>query len=160
MKSADRIDFSDVDDGSQSFQGLTAAFAHFTVSADDHLFAAEHHIRRTLQTVNQNNQSRSKHFSGMRRWKRGQRWRVPVDDRLPARVQVVEFGLGDGIVDVHGRNRQFPRFGQLIESVDARDALFHDSFHFIQQFKLLIRLHNQFNHLLINHLIIFIINMI
>ena len=60
LQSADRIDFGDVDDGSQGFQGLAAAFAHFTVSADDHLFAAEHHVRCPFQTVQKHHNNKNK----------------------------------------------------------------------------------------------------
>lgn len=84
LKGADGIDFSDVDDGSQGFQGLAASLAHFAVAADDDLLPAEHHVGGPFETVN---------------------------DGLLARVEIVEFGFGDGIVDVHGRHRQFVRLG-------------------------------------------------
>lgn len=39
----------------------------------------------------------------------------PVQDRLPAAVQVVKLLLGDGVVDIHGRHAQLPSFGQLVQ---------------------------------------------
>ncbi len=51
----------------------------------------------------------------------------PVDDGLFAGVEIVELGLGDRVVDVHSRHRQFARLGQLVQPVHARHALLHDA---------------------------------
>lgn len=43
----------------------------------------------------------------------------------PTRVQIVELGLGDGVVDIHGWYHQLARFAELVQSVHARHALFY-----------------------------------
>lgn len=37
--------------------------------------------------------------------------------------------LGDGVVDVHGGDGEFARLGELVEAVDAGDALLHNALH-------------------------------
>ena len=51
LKGTNGIDFSDVNDGTECFKGLTAALADFTVSANDDLLTAKHHVRRPFQTA-------------------------------------------------------------------------------------------------------------
>lgn len=41
--------------------------------------------------------------------------RLPIQDGLPATVEVVEFLLGDWVIHIHGRNTQFSCLGQLVE---------------------------------------------
>ena len=57
-----------------------------------YLFPAKHKISRSLQTV---------------------------DDRLPARVEVVELGLDDTVVHVHGGDGQFRWLAELVETMDT-----------------------------------------
>lgn len=40
---------------------------------------------------------------------------LPIQDGLPAAVQVVKLLLGDGVIDIHGGHTQLPSFGQLVE---------------------------------------------
>ena len=101
LKSADGIDFGDVDDGSECFKCLAAPLADFAVAADDHLLAAEHHVGGSLETV---------------------------DDGLLARIQIVKLGFRHGIVHVHRRNSQFVGFRQLVKTVHSGHALLDDTF--------------------------------
>ena len=71
-----------------------------TVAADDHLLAAEHNIRASLDAI---------------------------DDRLSAEVQVVEFGLRHAVVDVHRGYGEILRATHLIETMYARDGLLDDA---------------------------------
>ena len=52
LQGADGIDFSHVHDTAHGLETLTAAFADLTVTTDDNLFASEHNVGRSLQTVN------------------------------------------------------------------------------------------------------------
>jgi hypothetical protein len=64
----------------ESAQGLGRTLAHVAVAGDDGDLAGDHHVGGALDAVHQ---------------------------RLAAAVQVVELGLGDGVVDVDGGERQF-----------------------------------------------------
>lgn len=77
LQGANGIDFGDVDYGAERLQSLTASFAHFTIATDDHLLTTKHHIGGSFQTV---------------------------DNGLFARVEIIELGFSDGIIDVHGRH--------------------------------------------------------
>lgn len=66
-----------------------------------HLLAAEHDVRAPFEALN---------------------------NGLAAAVQVVELGLGDGVVDVHGGHEQLAGPGQLVEAVHAGHALLDDAF--------------------------------
>ena len=52
---------------------------------------------------------------------------LPVDDALPAAVEVVELGLGHRVVDVHSWHGQLLLLAQLIETVDASHRLLHNT---------------------------------
>lgn len=120
LQSANGIDFRDVNDGTQRLECLATAFAHFAVTANGDLLAAEHHVSGPLQAV--------KNWSSIGRFDEERLQRVPVNNGLLARVEIVELGFRHGIVHVHRRHRELVRFRQLIETVDAGDALLHDAF--------------------------------
>ncbi len=73
-------------------QAVGAAFADIAVAADAGGFAGDHHAQGTLEAVGQ---------------------------RFAAAVQVVELGLGDGVIDVDGGHQQFAGGEHLVEAVDA-----------------------------------------
>src|SRR5690606_11886616 len=52
-----------------------------------------------------------------------------VDQRLAAAIQVVELGLGDRIVHVDGRERQFTILRHLVQAVHAGGGLFGHATH-------------------------------
>ena len=44
---------------------------------------------------------------------------LPVQDGLPAAVEVVKLLLGHRVVDIHGRDTQLPRLGQLVQPIHS-----------------------------------------
>ena len=48
---------------------------------------------------------------------------LPVNNGLPAGVEVVEHCFGDGVVDIHGRHVEFAGLAELVEAVHARHTL-------------------------------------
>ena len=54
-----------------------------------------------------------------------------VDQRLAAAVEVVELGLGHGVVDVDGRDQQLALLQHLVEPVDAGGGLLADAAPFL-----------------------------
>jgi len=73
LEGADGVAFSDVDPGTAAAHGLGAALADVSEAADEHLLAADHDIGGPVESV---------------------------DEGVLAAVDVVELGLGDGVVDV------------------------------------------------------------
>ena len=71
---------------------MRTAFADIPVATDQGGFTGHHDIRCSFDAV---------------------------DQRFPAAVQVVEFGLGDGVVDVDRGERQLTVFLHLIQALDA-----------------------------------------
>ena len=71
-----------------------------TVATHDDLLATEHDVRASLDRI---------------------------DDRFATQIEVVELRLCHTVVHVHGRHGQCLRAAHLIESMNARDGLFHDA---------------------------------
>ena len=96
LQGVDGIDFRDQDAGAESAESLSAAFAHVTVSGDDGDLAGDHDVGGALDAI---------------------------DERLPAAVEVVKLGFGDGVVDVDGGDLEKSLLVELVEIVDARSGL-------------------------------------
>jgi len=96
LQGVDGIDFRDQDAGAESAESLSAAFAHVTVSGDDGDLAGDHDVGGALDAI---------------------------DERLPAAVEVVKLGFGDGVVDVDGGDLEKSLLVELVEIVDARGGL-------------------------------------
>ena len=77
LEGADGVDLGD-DTGTAGAQGCGAALANIAVAADDGHLAGDHDVGGTLDAV---------------------------EEGVLAAVEVVELGLGDGVVDVDGRER-------------------------------------------------------
>lgn len=92
LKSVDGIDFGDEDAGAESAKSLGAALADVSVSGDAGDLTGDHDVGSALDAV---------------------------DERLPAAVQVVKFGLGDGIVDVDGGDLEKSLLVELVEIMDS-----------------------------------------
>jgi hypothetical protein len=101
LEGADGVDLGDDHLSAHAAKGSSAAFANIAVTADHADFARDHHIGGTLDAVEQG---------------------------FAAAVEVVEFGLGDAVVDVDGREEQLARTSHFIEAVDAGGGLFGDTF--------------------------------
>jgi len=96
LKGADGIDLSDDHTAALTAERLGAALAHITIAADAGDLAAEHDVGGTLDTV---------------------------DERVTAAIDVVELALGDGVVDVDGREEKLTLGGELVETVDTSGGL-------------------------------------
>merc|ERR1712198_260433 len=96
LQGVDGIDFRDQDAGAESAESLSAAFADVTVSGDGGDLAGDHNVGGALDAV---------------------------DERLPAAVEVVKLGFGDGVVDVDGGDLEKSLLVELVEIVDARGGL-------------------------------------
>jgi len=92
LKGVDGIDLGDQDAGAESAKSLSAAFADVSVSGDAGDLAGDHDVGGALDTI---------------------------DERLPAAVEVVEFGLGHRVVDVDGGDLELTLLVELVEVVDT-----------------------------------------
>jgi len=96
LQGVDWVHLGDNDPAAESPQGLGAALADVSVAGDHGDLPGQHHVSGALDPVNQ---------------------------RLPAAVQVVELRLGDGVVDVDGGHLQVAELGHLVEVVHAGGGL-------------------------------------
>jgi hypothetical protein len=79
LESVDGVDLSDEDTGTHGVKGVSAALSDITETGDNGDLASNHDIGGTLDAV---------------------------DEGLAAAVKVVELALGDGVVDVDGRDEE------------------------------------------------------
>lgn len=100
LESADWVDFCNNDPGTLAPEGLSAAFADITVAEDESGLATDHDICSPVDTV---------------------------DEGVPAAVEVVELGLGDGVVDVDGWEEELAFLLELVEPVDTGGGFFTDA---------------------------------
>ena len=100
LEGTDGVDFCDDDVGAHAAQGLGAAFADIAVAADDGGFAGDHDVGGAFEAVQQG---------------------------FATAVEVVEFGFGDGVVDVDGREQEFAGLGVSNEAFDSGGGFFADS---------------------------------
>lgn len=96
LESTNGVDFSHIDNGSSTLQGLAAALANVTVAEHKALFTRDEHIDSPVKAI---------------------------DEGMLAAVQVVELGLGDRVIDIDGREEQSALLVELVESVDSSGGL-------------------------------------
>ena len=96
LKSADGIDLGNVNDATVGTHGSGAALTDITVSADDSLLTGHHDISGTHDTIGEG---------------------------VLAAVQVVELGLGDGVVDVDGGEKKGSVLLHGVKTVDTSGGL-------------------------------------
>lgn len=96
LEGVDGINLGDEDAGTHAAQSAGAALADITISSNNSDLTSDHDIGGTLDTV---------------------------DERLAAAVQVVELGLGDGVVDVDGRDQQLALLEHAVKVVDTSGGL-------------------------------------
>lgn len=102
LKGADGVNLSHVADGTGGLHGLGATLSDITVTADHSALAGNHDVGGTAQTIGQG---------------------------VLAAVQVVELGLGHGVVHVDGGEEKLILLGHDIKSVDAGGGLLRDTDH-------------------------------
>ena len=100
LEGADGVNFGDVDDTSVGTHGVGTSLTDISVSADDGLLSGKHDISGTHNTIGK---------------------------RVLASVQVVEFGLGDRVVDVDGREKKGSVLFHGVQSVDTGGGLLGNS---------------------------------
>ena len=100
LQRADGVDLGDDDSGALAAQRLRAALADVAVAADDRDLAADEHVGRAVDAV---------------------------DERVAAAVLVVELGLGDRVVDVDGREEQRALLHHVVETQHAGGGLLGDA---------------------------------
>lgn len=100
LEGVDGVNLSDDDTGTHAVEGLGATLADITETSDDSDLTSDHDIGGALDTVN---------------------------ERLTAAVKVVELGLGDGVVDVDGRNKELALLEHAVKVVDTGGGLLRDT---------------------------------
>lgn len=96
LEGVDGVNLGDKDVSTHAAEGVGATLTDVTVTGNDTDLTGNHDIGSTLDTVN---------------------------ERLTATVQVVELGLGDGVVNVDGRDGQLVLAEHLVEVVDTGGGL-------------------------------------
>mmetsp|Transcript_39426 Transcript_39426/g.95393 ORF Transcript_39426/g.95393 Transcript_39426/m.95393 type:complete len:371 (-) Transcript_39426:286-1398(-) len=100
LKGTDGVDFGNVDDASVGTHGMGATLTDISVSADDGLLSGKHDISGTHDTIGKG---------------------------VLASVQVIELGLGDGVVDVEGSEKKRSGLLHGVQTVDSSGGLFGDT---------------------------------
>jgi len=100
LKGADGIDLGDHDTGALGAEGLGAAFADVSITADHRDLAREHDVGRPHDAV---------------------------DQGVAATVDVVELGLGDAVVHIERREEQFALSKHLIKTMNSSCGFFRNA---------------------------------
>ena len=100
MEGVDGVDLGNDNTSTHSLQSGSATLSDITVTRDDTDLAGNHDVGGTLDTV---------------------------DEGLTATVQVVEFGLCDGVVDVDGGDLQLAVLQHLVQVVNTGGGLLGDT---------------------------------
>src|SRR5262249_42635769 len=100
LQGADRIDLGDEYRGAVAAKRLGTALAHLAIAAHHGFLAADHDVGGPLDAV---------------------------DETLAAAVEVVEFALGDAVVDVDGREAKRAGFDAFVKAVHAGRGFFADA---------------------------------
>ena len=97
LECANRVDLGDDHAGALTAQGLGAALTHVAVAAHDCDLAGHHHVGGAVDAV---------------------------DEGVAAAVEVVELGLGHGIVHVDSRELEAASLGHLVQTMHASSGFF------------------------------------
>lgn len=100
LEGVDGVNLSDENAGTHAVQGLSATLSDVTVAGNNGDLSSDHDIGSTLDTVN---------------------------ERLTATVQVVEFRLGDGVIDVDGRDEQLAILEHFVQVVNTSGSLLRET---------------------------------
>ena len=97
LECANRVDFGDDHAGALTAQGLCAALTHVAVAAHDCNLACHHHVGGAVDAV---------------------------DEGVAAAIEIVELGLGHGIVHVDCRELEAAGLGHLVKAMHAGSGFF------------------------------------
>jgi len=100
LEGVDGVDFGDDDASTEGAEGGGGALTDITVSGDEGGLAGDHDVGGALDTV---------------------------DERFTAAVEVVELGLGDGVVDVDGGDGELAVLLAAVEVLDTSGGFFGDT---------------------------------
>lgn len=100
LEGVDGVNLGDNDTGAHAVKGHGAALADITETSNDGDLAGNHDIGSTLDAVNEG---------------------------LTAAVEVVKLGLGDGVVDVDGGDKELVLLEHAVEVVDTSGGLLRDT---------------------------------
>jgi len=100
LECANRVDFGDDHAGALAAEALGAALTHVAVAAHDCNLAGHHHVGGAVDAV---------------------------DEGVAAAVEVVELGLGHGIVHVDGRELEAAGLGHLVQAMHAGSGFFRNA---------------------------------
>lgn len=100
LEGVDGVDLSNENASTHGVQSLSATLADITETGNDTDLTSNHDIGGTLDTI---------------------------DERLTATVQVVELGLGDGVVDVDGGNKELAVLEHAVEVVNTGGGLLRET---------------------------------
>lgn len=107
LKGTDGINLSNIDSSAWSCHWLTTSFSDITETEDQNFLSTDHDISGSVQTV---------------------------DQRVFASVNVVEFGLGDAVVNVDEGTNQFSLWFQFVKSGNTGCGFFGNSFKVFGEF--------------------------
>jgi len=96
LESADRVNLGDADASTSSLHGLSATLTDITETGNADVLTGEHDVGGTHDTIG---------------------------ERVTATVDVIELGLGDGVVNVDGREEELTLVGHLVETVNTGGGL-------------------------------------
>lgn len=111
LESVDGIDLSDNNTSTHGSKSLSTTLADVTETSDDSDLTSNHDIGGTLDTIN---------------------------ERFAASVKVVELGLGNGVVDVDGRDKELAFLQHTVEVVDTSGGLLGDTVAVLELFGVLL----------------------
>jgi hypothetical protein len=111
LKSVDGVDLSDDNAGTHAVESLGATLTDITETGNNGDLSSNHNIGGTLDTV---------------------------DERLAASVQVVELGLGNGVVDVDGGDEETLALQHAVEVVDTGGGLLRDTVAVLKHLRVLV----------------------
>lgn len=100
LKSADGIDFSNVDTSTASDHSFSATFTDITESADDDLLTSNHNVGGSENTIRK---------------------------RVSASIDIVELGFSNGVVNVDSGERKFTLLSDLVESMNTSGGFFRNT---------------------------------
>ena len=107
LQGVNGVNLGDDDARAEAAERMRGAFADIAVTTDDRDFAGDHDVGRALDAVGEG---------------------------FAAAVEVVEFGFGDGVVDVDGGNQKFPLFEHLIQAMNAGGGFLGNAFPIFHDF--------------------------
>lgn len=111
LKGVDGVDLSNDDTGTHAVESLGTALANITKTSNNGDLAGNHDIGCTLDAIN---------------------------ERLTAAVEVVEFGLGDGVVNVDGRDEKALALEHAVQMVNTGCGLLRDTIAVLEHFRVLL----------------------